>query len=139
MPLTVRHFEKLPEIERKNKNFEREEWGASKFLLNFTYYILQPNMFNTNWQLKPLRKTFPYLELFWSAFFPYFPAFWLHTPYLSVFSPNAGKCGENAVSLRIQSECGKMREKCNISPHSVRMRENEGKMPTRITPNTDSF
>ena len=35
-------------------------------------------------------------ELFWSAFFPHFPAFGLNTPYLSVFSPNAGKCGKNA-------------------------------------------
>ena len=26
-----------------------------------------------------------------------------------------------------------------ISPYSVRMRENPGKMRTRITPNTDSF
>ena len=38
-----------------------------------------------------LRNRCPYMELFWSAFFPHFPAF----PYLSVFSPNAGKCGEN--------------------------------------------
>ena len=40
----------------------------------------------------PLRKNCPYSELFWSAFFPYFPTFGL-------------------VSLRIQSECGKIREK----------------------------
>ena len=48
-----------------------------------------------------LRKKCPYSELFWSAFFPHFPAFGLNTKrrdteYLSVFSPNVGKCGKNA-------------------------------------------
>ena len=49
-----------------------------------------------------LRKKCPYSELFWSAFFPHLPAFGLNTQrqcvscYLSVFSPNTGKCGENA-------------------------------------------
>ena len=51
---------------------------------------------------EPLRKKCPYLELFW----PYFPAFGL----------NKERYG---VSLRIQSECGKMW--------------------TRITLNTDTF
>ena len=46
-----------------------------------------------------LRKKWPYSELFWSAFFPYFPAFGLNTE-------------RYGVSLRIQSECKKMREKC---------------------------
>ena len=57
-----------------------------------------------------LRKKFPYSELFWSAFFPHFPAFGLNTETYE-------------VSLRIQSECGKIR----------------GKMRTRITLNTDTF
>ena len=39
----------------------------------------------------------PYLELFWSAFFPHFPAFGLKTE-------------RYGVSVRIQSEYGKMRE-----------------------------
>ena len=46
-----------------------------------------------------LRKNNPYSELFWSQFFLHFPAFGLNTEryyYLSVFSPNAGKCGKNA-------------------------------------------
>ena len=51
-----------------------------------------------------LRKKSPYSGLFWSAFFPHFPAFGLR-----------------------------------ISPYSVRMRENAGKMQTRITPNTETF
>ena len=50
----------------------------------------------------PLSKKSPYSELFWSTFFPHFPAF-------------------------------------IISPYSVRMRENAGKIRTRITPNTDTF
>ena len=49
-----------------------------------------------------LRKKSPYSELFWSIFFPHFPAF-------------------------------------SISPYSVRMWENAGKIRTRITPNTDTF
>ena len=49
------------------------------------------------------RKKSPYLELFWSAFFPDFPAFGLNT--------------ERYFS---------------ISPYSVRMRENPEKMRTRI-------
>ena len=43
-----------------------------------------------------LRKKCPYSELFWTAFFPHFPAFRLNTPYLSVFSSNAGKCRKKA-------------------------------------------
>ena len=45
-----------------------------------------------------VRKKSPYSELFWSPFFPHFPAFGLNTERYS-------------VSLRIQSECRKMREK----------------------------
>ena len=50
----------------------------------------------------------PYLELFWSAFFPSFPHL-----------------------LWIQRD--------SITPYSVRMRENTGKMRSRITPNMDTF
>ena len=57
----------------------------------------------------PLRKKCPYSELFWSAFFPYFPAFGLN------------------------------KERYNISPYSVQIWENAGKMRTRIIPNTDTF
>ena len=46
--------------------------------------------------LFPLRKMYPYSELFWSAFFSYFPAFGLNTK-------------RYGVSLRIQSKCKKMR------------------------------
>ena len=46
-----------------------------------------------------LRKKSPYSELFWSAFFSHFSAFGLNTEIYS-------------VSLHIQSECGKMWEKC---------------------------
>ena len=53
-----------------------------------------------------MRKKSPYLELFWSTFFLHFPAFGLNTERYS-------------GSLRIQSECRKMR--------------------TKITPNTDNF
>ena len=41
-----------------------------------------------------LRKKTRYSELFWSAFFPHLDWIRRDTPYLSVFSPNAGKCGK---------------------------------------------
>ena len=44
----------------------------------------------------------------WSFAGPYFPAFKLNTPYLSIFSPNEGKCGK---SVRIP------RLFCRIFPH----------------------
>ena len=50
-----------------------------------------------------LRKKSPYSDLFWSVFFPDFPTFGLNTEkYFSV----------SRVSLRIQSEYRKIREKC---------------------------
>ena len=57
-----------------------------------------------------MREKSPFSELFWSAFLPHFPTFGLNTE-------------RYGVSLRIQSECGKM----------------QGKMRTRITPYTDTF
>ena len=44
-------------------------------------------------------KDCPYSELFWSTFFSHFPALRLNT-------------ARYELSLRIQSECGKMQEKC---------------------------
>ena len=32
---------------------------------------------------------------------PHFPAFGLNTPYLPVFSPNAGKCGPEELRIQI--------------------------------------
>ena len=46
-------------------------------------------------------KKSPYLESFWSVFFTHFPAFGLNTEIY-------------AISLRVQSKCGKMREKCGL-------------------------
>ena len=63
-------------------------------------------------QVESLRKKCSYSELFWSAFFPHFPAIWLNT--------------KRYLILR-------------ISPYSVRMQENAGKMRTKINPNTDTF
>ena len=54
-----------------------------------------------------IRRDTSYSKLFWSVFFPQFPAFGLNTE--SYF-----------VSLRIQSECGKMWEKCR--PELLRIR-----------------
>ena len=65
----------------------------------------------------PLRKKSPYSELFWSTFSRISPhSDWIRrdtpqrysvrrgTPYLSVFSPNAGKCEKNMDQNN--SECG---------------------------------
>ena len=58
-------------------------------------------------QNSPLRKKFPYWELFWSVLFPDFPAFGLNTE-------------RYCVSVRIQSECRKIREK--YRPEYLRIR-----------------
>ena len=85
-----------------------------------TFSVNKTNKHLLAWLLDTLtirssvRKKSQYSELFWSTFFLDFPAFGLNTE----------KCG---VSLRIQFEYGKMREKCS--------RENAGK----ITLHTDSF
>ena len=56
---------------------------------------------------KSLRRKSPYSELFWSVFFPHFPAFGLNTE-------------RYEISLRIQSECGKTREKCGLELLRIR-------------------
>ena len=61
----------------------------TKFSLLLNFFILTHS----------LRKKTSYSELFWSAFSPHFPAFGVNTERYS-------------VSLGIQSECWKMREKC---------------------------
>ena len=81
-----------------------------------------------------LRKNCPYSELFWSTFFPHFPSFRLTMERYSVF-------GVILVHIfpafsRIRTEHGEIR---SISPHLARMRENAGKIRTRITPNKDTF
>ena len=59
-------------------------------------FVLSSQTFN---QTTALRKRNPYSKLFWCAFFPDFLAFGLNTE-------------RYRVSLRIRSECGKIREKC---------------------------
>ena len=71
------------------------------YYYNSTIYYLQKGT---------LRKKCPYLELFWSSFFPKFS--------------------------RIGTEYGEI---LRVSAYSLRMRENARKMRTRITPNTDVF
>ena len=66
------------------------------------FNILQFPSINIVVAVNTLRKKCPYLELFWSAFFPHFPAFGLNTERYS-------------VSLRIQSECGKMRTRITLN------------------------
>ena len=67
----------------------------------FTVVIRYFNIFSTT-----LRRKCSYSELFWSAFFPYFPAFGLNTE-------------RYRVSLCIQSKWGKMWEKCG--PEQLRI------------------
>ena len=47
-------------------------------------------------KLGALRKKCPYSVLFWSAFFQHSDRIRRDSPYLSVFSSNAGKFGKNA-------------------------------------------
>ena len=54
---------------------------------------LQPNSQN-EFRKNSLRQKCPYSELFWSALSRIRTEYGeIDTPYLSVFSPNAGKCG----------------------------------------------
>ena len=62
-------------------------WGGVG-LWNFSSHLWIIFWVNTFLNIS-LRTKCPYSELFWSAFFPHFPAFRLNTP-------NAGTCGKNA-------------------------------------------
>ena len=64
---------------------------------------------NKHWEIRSNRKKCPYLELFWFTF----SRIWTR------ITPNTDTFYDYSVSLRIQSECRKIR--------------------TRITPNTDTF
>ena len=75
-------------------NFHERKW-----LLSCSY---NPNT---------LRKKCPYSELFWSKFFPHFPAFGLNTE-------------RYGVSLRIQSKCGKNADQ-NNSEYRVFLRSDK--------------
>ena len=47
-----------------------------------------------------LREKCPYLEFFWSVFFPHSDWIRRDTPYLSLFSLNAGKSGPEQLRIR---------------------------------------
>ena len=66
-------------------------YSLLKILHSYFYQRHTPNAKKSDISL---RKTSPYSESFWSAFFPDFPAFGLNTKRYS--SPNAGKSGKNA-------------------------------------------
>ena len=63
------------------------------------FFVLKNEILFQLDHLYTLRKKYSYSELFWSVFFPDFPAFGLNTE----------RC---SVALRIHSEYVKMREKC---------------------------
>ena len=67
------------------------------FMLYKWYQIAQRITNNCEWF--SMHKKYPYSELFWSEFILHFHAFGLNTE-------------RYGVSLRIQSKCRKMREKC---------------------------
>ena len=88
-------------------------YGVCSSLLIIRFIFIRLSAKQTSYKVwwlqnaeKALRKKCPYLELFWSVFFPHFPVFGLNAERYS---------------------------------HSVQIRENAGKMWTRITPNTDTF
>ena len=71
------------------------DWILDSILL----LVRQLSLFVTGYYWYSLRKKCPYSELFWTAFFPRFKAIGLNTDRYS-------------VSVRIQSKCGEMQEKC---------------------------
>ena len=99
--LTILNF---PEQYRYNSfilfaSFTRES-NIVLLMLNILNFVVVTNYNKRKifWDFT-LRKKCPYSELFCTAFFPRFPGFELNTE-------------RYFVCLRIQSECGKMREKC---------------------------
>ena len=79
----------LPNKESLKSNL-REWYFAAVVVLSNSFVL---------YNVSSLHKICPYPELFWSAFFPHFPAFGLN---MEIYP----------ISLRIQSEYRKMREKC---------------------------
>ena len=71
---------------------------------------------NSDWFVlcSALRKKCPYSELFWYTFFPHLDGIRKDTEYLSVFSPNARKCGKNADQNN--SKYGKLLRRGTNSP-----------------------
>ena len=67
-------------------------------LFDLSYDYIKPIQYEFG--TKTLRKKSPYSELFWSAFFPHFPAFGLDTE-------------RYGLSLHIQSKCGKNADQNN--------------------------
>ena len=67
-------------------------------LFDLSYDYIKPIQYEFG--TKALRKKSPYSELFWSAFFPHFPAFGLDTE-------------RYGLSLHIQSKCGKNADQNN--------------------------
>ena len=80
------------------------------FAINFTKFHICMNVLLTFEWFVALSEKCPYSELFWSAFFPHFPAFGLNTERYKVYD----------VSLRIQSKCGKIQEKCGPEQLQIR-------------------
>ena len=101
--------------------YENHMWtDANTFKPKFSEKYINLFLNSTLSEIYALRRKCPYSELFWSAFFPHSDWIRREMEYLSVFSPNAGKCGKirtrktantntfyALVTLRTQSECGK--------------------------------
>ena len=101
--------------------YENHMWtDANTFKPKFSEKYINLFLNSTLSEIYALRRKCAYSELFWSAFFPHSDWIRREMEYLSVFSPNAGKCGKirtrktantntfyALVTLRIQSECGK--------------------------------
>ena len=77
-----------------------KRWDLFNYFLLFSFQQLVNYNFTQKYDIfQTLRKKCLYSELLWSAFFLHFPEFGLYTE-------------RYGVPLCIQSECGKMREKC---------------------------
>ena len=73
----------------------------SRQIANLSYFtIVQIAITKYELNSQKLDKKCPYSELFWSLFSRIRTELRRDTPYLSVFSPNAGKCGPEWLRIR---------------------------------------
>ena len=85
-------FWKYPSEQKHVRVNSKKDTGTASGLCSFTTG-LRTQIFIKN-RYKTLHKKSPCSELFWSLFFPYSDWIRRDTEHLSVFSPNAGKCGK---------------------------------------------
>ena len=97
---SVKEIVLLPCVEKLLRKFKNHHIKKTSLLVEgiscFEKWLFVRNVkLNLESLLWTLRKKCPYSELFWSAFFPHFPAFRLTTEWYIVFLRNQSECVKN--------------------------------------------